>query len=71
MNKKGIEVVVRARIDRGTKEKVEDILYKEGLGLSVAIRMYLKRIEREGGTNFMFGGSKVARSPERKTVKGV
>ena len=38
---------VRARIDKTIKDQAEEILKKEGLCISVAIRMYLTKIAKE------------------------
>jgi DNA-damage-inducible protein J len=44
--------VVRARIDKKTKEKAEAVLAEIGLNVSDAIRLLLIRIAREGALPF-------------------
>ena len=44
--------VVRARIDRATKEEAEAVLAEIGLTLSDAVRLLLIRVAREGALPF-------------------
>ena len=60
-----LEVTVRCRIDEQTKEKVSLVLDQMGMTLSIAIRLFLKRIAEDGAFPFELN------RPAREDVSGI
>jgi addiction module RelB/DinJ family antitoxin len=61
--------VVQARVDKATKQDAERIFSEIGLDMSSAIRIFLLRVQREGGFPFDINapGSEKPKTAKRAT----